>query len=91
MAQIMKPETGHVSLTASPVECLADRITAHRAAITADEYPLGPCPGSQVIGQHRQHVRRHGHIRLPASVLGSASKAARLFSSSSTRLRRTVT
>jgi hypothetical protein len=55
VAQIMKPEPRHASLTLSPVERLADRITAHRAAITTDEYPLGPCPGHQ---QHRGTISR---------------------------------
>ena len=60
MPQIVEAEAGHPGLATGTVECLADRVAAHRTAIPADERPVWPGPGDHVLSQHGQDMRRDG-------------------------------
>jgi hypothetical protein len=59
MAQVMKPEAGHVGHATCTGEGLAYGVTAHWLAIAANECAVGPGPVAHISSEDRQHVRRN--------------------------------
>jgi len=84
MPQVVKPETQHPGAAPGTVERLPYGVATHRATVAADEHPILTCPARHVLDQDRSTCGGITTVRLPASVLGSASKATG-DSSSSTR------